>query len=240
MESELPLKQLETVPLKERVVGELKRLIEDGALRPGDQLPSERDLSERLGVSRSTLREAVQLLGALGVLEVRHGHGTFVCADAGDEERLTDTWRSWTQRNSARVHELLEVRHGIEGLAAELAATRRDEKAISILRDTIEHMRDAEDVPALVEADLLFHATLVEASQNRALAEICEMIGDQLVPERAASWGVEGRGQRSVAEHTAICDAIERGDAQAARAAVLTHLGSVEDEVDQLVERDRP
>lgn len=240
MTDRIPLQPLRTAPLKEQVVHELKRLIADGTLKPGDQLPGERDLSERLGVSRSTVREAVQLLGALGMLDVRHGHGTFVRADAGDDELLRNTWRDWTVDNSDRIRELLEVRRGIDGLAAELAALRRDDEALATMAEAIEQMREADathDVPTLVEADLAFHRALFAASGNVALHELGDALGKRLVRERAAGWDLEGRPERSLDEHDAILDAVRAGDPNLARAAVIDHLLSVERDIELLLVR---
>jgi GntR family transcriptional repressor for pyruvate dehydrogenase complex len=114
------LERLPSLGIKERVAGQLRGLIEAGSLQAGEQLPSERELAEQLGVSRSTVREAVQFLGALGLVEIRHGSGTFVRTD-GD---LPSEWLQWTKRHQVEVHELLEVRRGLEAVAAELAAGR--------------------------------------------------------------------------------------------------------------------
>src|SRR5215213_8514226 len=87
----LTLEPVRPLALKERVIGQLTRLIDEGILKPGDQLPSERELSEELKVSRGTVREAVQFLGALGLVEVRHGSGTFVRLGT-DPSALRDEW----------------------------------------------------------------------------------------------------------------------------------------------------
>ncbi len=232
----VPLKPLRTLPLKEQVVRELVRLIEANALEPGDRIPTERELSEQLAVSRSTVREAVQLLQALGTLEIRHGSGIYVAASAERAHELRQEWRRWTQRHAGRVHDLLEVRHGIESFAAELAAQRvafgttpspglveMDEALLAM-----EEARDAGDVPALVRADMLFHRALCESTGNLALVELTEVISRELVRERAASWDLDGRPDRSLVEHQEIYRAVCAGDAAGARAAVLSHLRSVE------------
>src|SRR5438093_12123442 len=97
------LETLRGVPLKEQVLRQLRRLIDQGELGPGAQLPGERELADRLGVSRGTVREAVQFLQALGLVEIRHGSGTFVRRDPSDREALRDEWRPWTRRHSETV-----------------------------------------------------------------------------------------------------------------------------------------
>jgi GntR family transcriptional repressor for pyruvate dehydrogenase complex len=218
------------------VVRELVRLIDGKALAPGDRIPTERELSEQLAVSRSTVREAVQLLQALGTLEIRHGSGTYVAASPSRTKQLRQEWRRWTQRHAARVHELLEVRQGIESFAAELAAHRvafapGSTSGLDAMEDALELMaaaREAGDIGALVRADMLFHRALCETTGNLALVELTELISGELVRERAASWDLDGRPDRSLVEHREIYRAVRAGDATAARAAVLSHLRSVE------------
>jgi GntR family transcriptional repressor for pyruvate dehydrogenase complex len=225
---------LRTTPLREQVVRELVRLVESRAA--GDRIPTERELSDSLGVSRSTVREAVQFLQALGVLEIRHGSGTFVAASARRSQELRREWRRWTQRHASRVHELLELRQGVESFAAELAAQRvayaagasPGLEAMAEALDEMRRARAAADIPGLVRSDMAFHRALCEATGNLALVELTEVLSQELVRERAASWDVDGRPDRSLVEHTEIYRAVAAGDAAVARAAVLSHLRSVE------------
>jgi GntR family transcriptional repressor for pyruvate dehydrogenase complex len=178
----------------------------------------------------------VQFLQALGTLEIRHGSGTYVAASPGRTQELRREWRRWTQRHAGRVHELLEVRQGIESFAAELAAHRvafapGNSPGLDAMQEALERMeeaRDAADVAALVGADMLFHRALCEATGNLALVELTELISRELVRERAASWDLDGRPDRSLVEHREIYRAVCAGDAAGARAAVVSHLRSVE------------
>ena len=233
--SEIQLSPLRITPLKEQVVHELMRLIKEGACVPGDRIPTERELSDRLGVSRSTVREAVQFLQALGVLEIRHGSGTYVAASASRAQDLRREWRRWTRNHAGRVRELLEVRRGIESFAAELAAGRvaagvADTAPIESMADALAAMdaESAKDVPDLVRADMVFHRSMCEASGNAALVEFVELLSKELIRERAASFALEGRLERSRAEHGEIYEAVAGGDSERARLAVLAHLQSVE------------
>ena len=231
------LEPLRPQPLKEQVIGQLKRLVEDGLLRPGDQLPSERELSEQLQVSRGTVREAVQFLHALGLVEIRHGSGTFV-ASARDVHELRREWQRWTLGHSGRIHHLLEVRRGLESFAAELAATRVVPHGLKAMAEAIEQIQAAtDDVTALVQADVAFHRALCETTGNAALVELADVLGQQLLRERAAVWDIPGRPARSLEEHTAIYEAVKAGDAARARACVLEHLTSVERDIDGLLAR---
>jgi GntR family transcriptional repressor for pyruvate dehydrogenase complex len=235
------LAPLRTPPLKEQVIQVLMRLIGQGALRPGDRLPTERELSEQLAVSRSTVREAIQFLQALGVVEIRHGSGSFVAASASRSQELRRKWRHWTRNHAGRVHELLEVRQGIESFAAELAAARvaagtGTSTPLQSMAAAIAEMEEAGkagDVPALVRADMLFHRALCDAAGNAALVEFAELLGAQLVRERAASFDLDGRPERSHVEHREIYEAVAAGDPARARTAVLEHLRSVELDIER-------
>lgn len=234
------LEPLQPLPLKEQVTKRLRRLIEDGTLEPGQQLPSERELGEQLQVSRGTVREAIQFLQALGLVDIRHGAGTFVSSATADRQQLRREWRSWTRRNAGRVHELLEVRRGLEAFAAELGAARRFGLGLDAMAEALEQMRDAvadPDVAALVESDVMFHRGICESADNGALVELAEALGSQLLKERAAVWDIPGRARRSLNEHSRIEAAIRAGDPRRARAHVLAHLTSVEKDIDSLVSR---
>ena len=226
----LELEPVRPLALKERVIRQLTRLIDDGILAPGDQLPSERELSEELQVSRGTVREAVQFLQTLGLLEIRHGSGTFV-RPATDASSLRDEWREWTIRHAERIHDLLEIRKGLEPFAAELAAERAGVPELAAMEEALEQMEPAVDPPdlaALVQADLGFHHALCAAAGNAALTEFADALGEQLVRERGTIWNLPGRPSRSLVEHRAICDAVREGNPRRARKAVLQHLESVE------------
>lgn len=232
------LEPLRPLPLKEQVSRRLRLLIEDGTFQPGQQLPSERELSEQLQVSRGTVREAVQFLQALGLVDIRHGSGTFVATAGDDPQRLRDEWRSWTRRHAGRVHELLEVRRGLEAFAGELAAARQLEPGPERMAEALAQMRDAVrslDVTALVESDVMFHRALCETTGNAALVELAEALGMRLLRERAALWDIPGRARRSLNEHSRIAAAVTAGDRRRARAHALAHLTSVERDIDSLV-----
>jgi GntR family transcriptional regulator, transcriptional repressor for pyruvate dehydrogenase complex len=226
----LALEPLRTLALKERVIQQLTRLIEEGVLEPGDRLPSERELSEELQVSRGTVREAVQFLGALGLVEVRHGSGTFVRLGT-DPSELRDAWRDWTIRHAERIHDLLELRKGLESFAAELAAQRAGGEELAAMEHALEQMQpavDSPDVTRLIQADLAFHHALCAAAGNEALSEFADALGEQLVQERGVIWNLPGRPARSLVEHHAIYEAVRAGDPTRARQAVFEHLTSVE------------
>ncbi|HSI81810.1 MAG TPA: FadR/GntR family transcriptional regulator [Solirubrobacterales bacterium] len=229
------LEPVRPLALKERVISQLTRLIEDGDLHPGDQLPSERELSEELQVSRGTVREAVQFLQAVGLVEIRHGAGTFVRL-AADPGKLRGEWREWTIRHSERIRDLLEIRRGLEPFAAELAAERVQPEDLEAMEDALAQMEPVvsrPNVTALVQADAAFHHAVCAASGNPALTEFADALGEQLMRERGATWDLPDRPKRSLAEHRAIYEAIRDRDPKLARDSVLQHLTSVERDLER-------
>ncbi|MFI0370607.1 FadR/GntR family transcriptional regulator [Actinomadura sp. 1N219] len=227
------LEPLRSEPIKERVIRELSRQIEEGAFQPGDQLPNERNMSEQLKVSRGTVREALQFLQTLGLVEIRHGVGTFV-RSAGDSRPLRTEWRQWTARHADQVHDMLEVRKGLESFAAELAAQRATEADLAALDEAFARMEAAfhdRDLIAMVQADVEFHRALIAGAHNEALLELANTMGEQLLPERGATWDLPERPEKSITEHRAIRDAIRSRRGELARWHVIAHLESVEQDI---------
>ncbi len=213
----------------EHVVTGIRELIRREGLKQGDRLPGERQLAERFGVSRGTVREAMQFLAAIGLVATRHGDGSVI--RTASSSTLRDTWRDWVAKHQGRVLELIEARMGSEMLAAELAARRAGPEHLERMAEALRAMKAARDATAFVQCDLAFHSALLQAAGNRTLREIAEALGAELVPERAALADLAGRVTRSHAEHLAIYAAIRAGDAARAREAVRAHLASVQHDV---------
>jgi DNA-binding FadR family transcriptional regulator len=232
------LESLRTPPLKQQVVRELTRLIEQGSLPPGARLLGERALAERLGVGRGTVREAVQFLETLGVLEIRHGSGTYVRTGGGQPGGLSTEWRAWTTRHSGRIRDLLEIRRGLESLAVELATERSDARSLDGMRAALEQMEGAlelAEIPLLVQADVAFHRAISDATKNLPLAELTDALGAQLLQERAAIFDLPDRPRRSLDEHRRIYAAIADGDPSAARDMLLAHIDSIETDLARVI-----
>ena len=155
---------------------------------------------------------------------------------------LREEWREWTIRHAERIHDLLEIRKGLEPFAAELAAERARESDLAAMEEAVEQMEpavDHPDVAALVQADLAFHHALCAAAGNAALTEFADALGEQLLRERGTTWNLPGRPARSLVEHRAICDAVRASDPRRARTAALEHLESVEADLGASVLRPR-
>jgi GntR family transcriptional repressor for pyruvate dehydrogenase complex len=219
---------------RDDAVAKIRELIGHLKLKHGDRLPSERQLAERFRLSRGTVREALQFLAALNLVEIRRGGGCFVGVSLHESGRLRDGWLDWVNQNRGRVLETLEVRLGCEVFAARLAARRARPAELTKLVDALRKMKaasDTQDAPGFVQSDVDFHSALLQASGNETLQGLVGALGKELIPERAAIAGITGRIARSFGEHCTIYKAVQRGDAPAAARAMQLHLESVRHDV---------
>jgi GntR family transcriptional repressor for pyruvate dehydrogenase complex len=208
---------------------EIKRLIISGRVGPGDKLPRESELAAQLGLSRSSLREAVRALALIGVLNARQGDGTYV-SSLGPQLLLeaTSFVADFLQDHRALL-ELLEVRRLLEPTATALAAVRISEPELSRLLDCRRRMDSASTVEELVEADDEFHDVIVSATGQATLASLIKSLAGRTL--RARIWrglADDGALEQTQRAHTAIYMAIEDRDAELARAAATMHITEVE------------
>jgi len=206
----------------------IKEMITSGALSPGDRLPPEKELGERLGVSRSSLREAVKALEVIRVLDVRRGDGTYVTSL---EPRLLLEALSFVVdlHSDDSVLEIFAVRRILEPAAAKLAATRIDADRLTALERLLAAADADGSIEDLVRHDLAFHQAVVEAGGNEYLSRLVESMQSGTV--RARVWrGITqtGAAERTIAEHHGILDALRTGDADLAAALTLAHIAGIE------------
>jgi GntR family transcriptional repressor for pyruvate dehydrogenase complex len=207
----------------------IKEMILSGELGPGDRLPPENLLSERLGLSRSSLREAVKALDLIRVLDVRRGDGTYVTSL---EPALLLEALSFVidLHDDQSVLEIFAVRRILEPAAAGLAAARATEHDLAELRRIVDGVDDASDVEGLVEHDLEFHRRIAEASGNSYLASLIDSMSSHTVRARVWRGLTQDRAvERTLKEHHDVLDAIGRGDVELARAAMVLHVSGVEE-----------
>ncbi len=213
--------------------------IHSGLLKPGDKLPTESAIMERHGVSRTVVREAISHLQASGAVETRHGIGTFVLeAQPASRNLLSET--IVTLRD---VLAILELRICLETEAAWLAATRRTDEQAAQLGVLLEQMgRAPKDGGSGVEGDVQFHLLIAQATGNKYFVDILTQLGSAIIPRArvdAAKLGKDEPGaflERVQREHEDIWRAIERKDAEAARAAMRTHLSNSRERLRQAQE----
>jgi GntR family transcriptional repressor for pyruvate dehydrogenase complex len=221
---------LETVrksKVYEEVAKQLERMILS-KLRPGDKLPSERELAETLGVSRSSIRDAIRSLELVGLVEPRQGAGTVVKEISSDV--LVNPLASVLRHKLELVSELLDFRLMLEPPLAARAATHASDEEIGEMEDILrrQEAKLAREELA-VEEDSEFHYSVAMASGNSVVLKVLDVLMDLLRDTRERSLQLEGRSQKSIAGHRRILAAIKRRDAEAANAAMRRHIEDVEE-----------
>ena len=219
-------KQSLTQQTAQRLYG---RIVAEGGLAPGDKLPNELELSQELGVSRTTLREAVRMLVAQGVLEVRRGKGTFVSAQVED---IDDYGFTSLSRVKGQLRDLFELRSIFEPQAARLACRRAtaEERADILAKGKIveDCIRSGAD---RTQADAAFHAAIVRATHNEFMVRLLPLI------QRAVATAVEtGDDAQRLAEdtlrdHALLLEFFTRGDEEGALHAMAIHRRHAVDEM---------
>lgn len=235
-----PLPQRSRRNLVQCVVEALRADIAGGAFRPGERLPSEVRLTERFGVSRTVVREAVAGLRADGLVEPRQGAGVFVLDPP--EEALRPFQILDLDRISSII-EMLELRVAVEMEAAALAALRRSPLQEERVLEACDNVRRlAAEGRGTSEADLAFHLAIADATSNPRFREFLEILGVSAIPRSALRDGADGRSPeedlaRICAEHRKVAAAISHGDPQAARAAMREHLSGSQQRYRDLLQR---
>ena len=206
----------------------IKEMLLSGELKAGDRLPPEKELSERLGLSRSSLREAVKALDLIRVLDVRRGDGTYVTSL--EPNLLTEAIAFVVDlHQDSSVLELFEVRRILEPASAGLAAARMSPDQLEALRQSIAAAHDETSVEDLVAHDLEFHGLIAAAAGNTYLCSLLEGLSSSTVRARVWRGITQDRAvSRTLSEHHAIADALARGDAELARALMTVHISGVE------------
>jgi DNA-binding FadR family transcriptional regulator len=204
----------------------LKEAIESGALAVGDKLPTEAELSRAYSVSRPVVRQALESLRVLGLVETRAGRGTFVLASQVKTPLLL---------GECSTLDLHEVRLYLEVPAARLCATRRgDEDVAELDRILEEHRSVTTDVNAMADVDIAFHLAIARASRNPLLPQLIGHLRQPLEGQTFAINARAGRLRRAIEEHAAVLEAIRAGDPDAAAAAMERHLTNVGQEIELL------
>lgn len=203
-----------------------RRLLEyllSGDVRPGQRIPSERQLATALSAGRSTVREAIKSLSLLGLLEQRVGDGTYLSRSSSDLLPQVIEWGLLL--GEKRLEDLLEARFVLEVELAGRAAERRSEAQLARMRELIATMREVgDDLDAYVQADIAFHLLLAEASGNGVLASVLTNIQSLLQAWASRVIRTAGETETSLAMHEPILAAVEAKDAEAARSAMRAHM----------------
>ncbi len=212
------------------IVDSLAGSIREGQLQPGDKLPTEAEIMARFDVSRTVVRESLSRLQASGLVETRHGIGTFVLAprESGNFRINAEDFAT-----IADVISVLELRISLETEAAGLAAQRRTPENLLAMEQALQAFHDSIHLDSdAVPPDFQFHMEVARATGNRHFADLMTYLGTMIIPRtrvNTAHNAPEGRLnylQRVNGEHESIYNAIRNQDAEAARAAMRTHLSN--------------
>lgn len=227
----LPVKPIKPKRVADEVAQQLTELIYRGFLKPGERLPSERELARQLQVSRPTVREAINQLTVMNLVEQRHGQGTFVRSPDPLHENPMGTFM---EGQDVTLEHILEVRMGLECTAAALAATRADDRDMEHLRTSLEAIKADIAAGGLGhEPDINFHMAIAYASRNPVQIKVMRSLYDFLF------FGIRMNLQklyedpnnlpRIIEQHTAIYEAIRHRDSEEALNAMRRHIGFVLD-----------
>lgn len=237
----ITLKPIKPKRISDQVFEQLKDLIFKGQLKPGDQLMTERELAQSMGVSRPTVREAINKLVTMGLLEQRQGQGTFVNSPADDADK--NPLAAVINGHDVSLQDLLEVRLGLECNAVALAARRATEEDLHELGKNLAQM--IEEIKSGKEglgsnADLSFHMAIAYATRNLVQIHIMRSFYDLLffgIKENLQHlYSDPSNLDRVIEQHQAIVEAIRKRDPEAATDAMRKHITFV---IDFFRERER-
>ena len=229
MTTDEPTRRRDGVAVTDEAIERIKSMIVSGELQPGDRLPKEDELAAELGLSRSSLREAVRALALVRILDVRQGDGTYVTSLS--PKLLLDAMSFVIDfHRDDSVLEFLEVRRILEPAATAMAARRITEEQVEELRALLAQVPPEADVETFVANDLAFHKAVVSHCGNAVLASLLDSMSG--TTNRARIWrGVtdEHAHERTLREHLAIVDALARHQPEIAAARATVHIAGVED-----------
>jgi len=215
----------------QKIVSQIRQLFSDGKIKPGEKLPSERELAVVFNVSRTSVREAIRTMAALDLVEIKVGCGVFV-----KEAMLHSVMNNAAHTlviSQDEVRSLFEIRRVLETRAAAWAALRASEEEIAYLADLVMEARISvkskkNDIDTASIYDKRFHSTVLSISQNQVLVKIMSGIFDVLDRVRIRSATVPGRVAQSINDHEEIAEAIAARDPERAMGAMFVHIDSVE------------
>jgi GntR family transcriptional repressor for pyruvate dehydrogenase complex len=220
------LEPVKKIRLYESIVKQIQKLITSGTLQPGDKLPPERELAEELGVSRTSIREALRALEMMGYLESRVGVGGGTYIKEVTFSNIISPFSEALLQHDEFIVELLEVRLVLEIEVVRLAAVRRDEEHIRKLDEAIRRMeQDISENGTGLNADNDFHAILADAANNRVLHEFVRLCGDLLEVEREEHLRTRAEEpRRALEQHRQILEAVRRQDSEDAQRLMEDHI----------------
>jgi GntR family transcriptional repressor for pyruvate dehydrogenase complex len=219
--------QIRRVKLRDQVADMLLEMILSDEYRAGDRLPPERILVEQMGVSRTVVREALNLLETRGLIRIEHGRGAVVSANGA--HALHKNLSFLLRMQPGTLWELMEMRKALEVEVAGLAAERATAEDVATMRAKLESMRENIDAPeGYVHADVGFHEMLARSARNRVLLVMMEPIVDLLLASRRMTGSKEANAKRALRAHEEILKQVEAKDVEGARREMRNHMMTTE------------
>lgn len=205
----------------------ITELIVSRRFPPGSQLPPERELSSMLGISRSSVREAIRALSHMNILEARHGQGTYVTSLS--PELLIQPLHFLLAVDDRTIHQLFEVRKIIETAAADLAARRAEPEEVEQMQDVHRRLCECvDDAESFVELDTEMHALIARSGHNDLLVRLLASTAVLLRRSRSRTGALRSLRERAAIDHGDVLEAIQAGNGGRASSAMLMHLEHVE------------
>ena len=234
----MELKPIKTKKIYEEIVEQIKQLMVDGDLNPGDKLLPERELAERLQVSRASVREAIRALEMMGFVEIKPGDGTFVRGPNTDEIILPLAMFLAVEKSS--LYEMFEIRRIFETATAGMAAERASDEEVAQIGNFLEKMKESinlQDSEKGEEYDAAFHYAIAEATHNSLLIRLFRTISEDfsraISAARRQLYIDEHNPQRILDQHQRVYEAIKIHDPAMAAQAMLEHLTYAESELNK-------
>lgn len=209
----------------EVIVQQIKDQIKKGILKPGEKLPSERKLADLLGLSRASVREAIQALAFSGYLEVIQGKGTYVLEMSTKYDEIVNFFSEFSNYS---LDYLMEARIMLEGEFARLAALNASQEEIDLIEKIFTEIESSKDLNSFVVKDLEFHLTIAKATHNPFMNGLMKIIGEMLYKETQRIIGISGYTRENTIKTTRnLVQAIKKRNAEQAKELMSEHIRNI-------------
>ena len=209
----------------ETIIQQIKNQIKKGILKPGEKLPSERKLADQLGVSRASVREAIQALAFSGYLEVIQGKGTYILEMATQYDEIVNFFSEFSNYS---LDYLMEARIMLEGEFARLAALNANQEEIDLVERIFNEIASSKDLNSFVVKDLEFHLTIAKATHNPIMNGLMKIIGEMLYKETRKIIEISGDTRKNTIETTRnLVQAIKQRNAEKAKELMSEHIRNI-------------
>ena len=209
----------------EIIIQQIKNQIKKGILKPGEKLPSERKLADQLGVSRASVREAIQALAFSGYLEVIQGKGTYILEMATQYDEIVNFFSEFSNYS---LDYLMEARIMLEGEFARLAALNANQEEIDLVERIFNEIASSKDLNSFVVKDLEFHLTIAKATHNPIMNGLMKIIGEMLYKETRKIIEISGDTRKNTIETTRnLVQAIKQRNAEKAKELMSEHIRNI-------------